>query len=436
MTLGFTDWTNGDRLTLFRAENIARLDLRETTMRPALHWVLASAFLAMASVADAGPFEDGQAAYDRHDYSGALQVWRPLADDGDAKVQNKLGNMYANGQGVAQDYAEAVAWFRKAADQGYANAQANLGSAYANGNGVPRDYAEALKRLRKSADQGFFGGQYYLGAMYEQGRGVAQDYVEAAQWYRLAADQGYPAAQARLGYMYAYGQGVAQDYAEAVAWFRKAADQGFADAQFALGYMYENGQGATRDYAEAVRWYGAAAKQGNARGEYRLGLMYSQGQGVPKDDAKAMQWFRLAAGQGNADAHAKLPPAPPPATPNPGTNQPSDRSFLDCASTGGHGEYTRKDYLRDATGLTYDQLEYMTEIISMMNCGQSFSRYTLRDFKCDPRFKGLSLVQAGVIARVLSIATCGQLPVNSMPPERRPKIMMDMGGGLLMEMPN
>ncbi len=28
------------------------------------------------------------------------------------------------------------------------------------------------------------------------------------------------------------------------------------------------------------------------------------------------------------------------------------------------------------------------------------------------------------------------LPVNSMPPEPRPKIMEDMGGGLLMEMPN
>jgi hypothetical protein len=45
-------------------------------MRPVFQSVLSSAFLAMASVADAGQFEDGQAAYDRHDYARALQVWR------------------------------------------------------------------------------------------------------------------------------------------------------------------------------------------------------------------------------------------------------------------------------------------------------------------------------------------------------------------------
>ena len=123
-------------------------------MRLALRSVLMAVFLAMASVADAGPFEDGQAAYDRHDYARALQDWRPLADHGDAKAQNGLGVIYGNGQGVPQDYTEAVKWFRLAADQGYANAQASLGYAYANGQGVSRDYAEAAKWLRLAADQG------------------------------------------------------------------------------------------------------------------------------------------------------------------------------------------------------------------------------------------------------------------------------------------
>ena len=84
-------------------------------MRPIFQSVLAAAFLAMASVAVAGPFEDGQAAYDRHDYATALQVWQPLADHGDAKAQNKLGNMFGIGQGVPKDYAEAVKWYRSAA---------------------------------------------------------------------------------------------------------------------------------------------------------------------------------------------------------------------------------------------------------------------------------------------------------------------------------
>ena len=41
----------------------ARLGPRETKMRSAFQMVLAAAFLAVASVADAGSFEDGQAAY-------------------------------------------------------------------------------------------------------------------------------------------------------------------------------------------------------------------------------------------------------------------------------------------------------------------------------------------------------------------------------------
>jgi uncharacterized protein len=61
-------------------------------MRFVFQSVLTAAFLAMASVAVAGPFEDGQAAYDRHDYAAALQVWRPLADDRDAEAQAALGN--------------------------------------------------------------------------------------------------------------------------------------------------------------------------------------------------------------------------------------------------------------------------------------------------------------------------------------------------------
>ena len=65
-------------------------------------------------------------ADDASDFRQTLQ----LAEQGDAKAQNNLGAMYANGQGVRQDYAEAFRWFRQAAEQGYAKAQFNLGLMY------------------------------------------------------------------------------------------------------------------------------------------------------------------------------------------------------------------------------------------------------------------------------------------------------------------
>ncbi len=55
------------------------------------------------------------AAYDRGDYATALREWRPLAEQGHADAQFKLGVMYFNGRGVPQDYAQAHKWFNFAA---------------------------------------------------------------------------------------------------------------------------------------------------------------------------------------------------------------------------------------------------------------------------------------------------------------------------------
>ena len=138
----------------------------------------------------AGPFEDALAAYKRGDYATALRLWRPLADQGDAKAQSGLGGMYFMGDGVAQDDATAAAWWRKAAEQGYARAQTNLGVMYNKGRGVPKDYAEAIRWWRLAAEQGYTRAQYNLGRMYDKGDGVPQDHAEAVKWYRLAAEQG------------------------------------------------------------------------------------------------------------------------------------------------------------------------------------------------------------------------------------------------------
>jgi len=95
--------------------------------------------LACGERALAASVEDGQAAYNMGDYKTALEVWQPLAEQGNARAQNNLGVMYENGKGVPQNIAEAVKWYRLAAQQGYAGAQNNLGLIYAIGRGIKRD---------------------------------------------------------------------------------------------------------------------------------------------------------------------------------------------------------------------------------------------------------------------------------------------------------
>ena len=70
-----------------------------------------SLIICIAHVAGAGPIDEGQAAYDRGDYSTALKIWRPLAEQGDARAQFDLGEMYRRGRGVPQDYVRAYMWF-------------------------------------------------------------------------------------------------------------------------------------------------------------------------------------------------------------------------------------------------------------------------------------------------------------------------------------
>ena len=151
-------------------------------------------------------------------------------------------------------------WLRKAAEQGDAKAQFLLGDMYVSGKGVTKDEVEAVRWLRKAAEQGDAEAQANLGLMYDIGEGVAQDNAEAARWYRKAAEQGHAGAQLLLGVIYATGKGVAEDDAEAARWLRKAAEQGKAEAQLRLGAMYSTG--VLTNYVAAYKWLNIAASTG------------------------------------------------------------------------------------------------------------------------------------------------------------------------------
>jgi TPR repeat protein len=165
---------------------------------------------AVATPTTAQDYDKGALAYQAGDYETALQEWRPLAEQGNAQAQVKLGVMYVYGNGVPQDYTEAVNWFRLAAEQGNAEAQ------------------------------------FYLGYMYTDGEGVIQDYAEAVNWFRLAAEQGNAEARDDL--------------------IRLASEQGNAPAQYALGSMSADGDGVIQDTFIAHMWFNISAANGHELG--------------------------------------------------------------------------------------------------------------------------------------------------------------------------
>jgi TPR repeat protein len=118
--------------------------------------VLAMSLLlaACGDKVDKARIQGAEAAYRKGDFKTAREVFQAMSEQGNARAQFYLGEMYLSGSGVAKDYAQALKWASAAAEQ-------------------------------KSPDA-----QYTLGMMYESGKGVAQDYVLAHMWYSLSGTSG------------------------------------------------------------------------------------------------------------------------------------------------------------------------------------------------------------------------------------------------------
>jgi TPR repeat protein len=271
-----------------------------------------------------------------------------VAECGVAEAQFRLGEMYADGQGVEQDIGKSIAYLEKAAGQGHVEAAYFLGDYLCN---KQDHYEKGVELLRQAAERGHIAAtyrlywgdrqdengqdlaqdrektekwfrkatnswdadeqerrmpcrrkrrsaKYHLGILYDDAPGHVHDYAVAASWYRQAAEQGLPEAVARLGTMYYLGHGVEQSDEKAAECFERAAKDGNSWAQDYLGEMHEQGLVVAKDEEKAAYWYKKAAKKGHASAQYHLALLYESGRGVEKNPVEARKWFDQAAAQG------------------------------------------------------------------------------------------------------------------------------------------
>ena len=147
---------------------------------------------------------------------------RAAAEKGDAKAQERLGDLCRFGEGVRRNVDEAETWYKKASDQGNWDALAKLAWLYELSRKEVKPSARAVEGLyHKSAEHGSLLGMERLADMYLKGRGVNGTRADAITWYRKAADAGSMHGMFWLGLMYENGIEVEQDYAEAAKWCRR-----------------------------------------------------------------------------------------------------------------------------------------------------------------------------------------------------------------------
>lgn len=294
--------------------------------------------LVLASGADvsAAPLDDGIAAYTARDPQRALDILRPVAEQGVADAQYFVGRIYFdNPGGVARDPAEALRWFRLSGEQGHPIAQYHVGAIYRNGIGVERNDTEAAKWIRQAADQHYDLAQNVIGEIYRDGRGVSRDLTEAKRWFQLAADQSQAVAEYNLGRLYLNGQGVARDEAEAARYLERSAGHGYAPARNELAALTQRAAPAAGaaiqanppvtaqmmssrldgiraaeagDGPRALSILTTVADAGDMDAQYFVGRVHGDGNraGVPMNQPEMVKWFRLAAQQGHVIAQYRL----------------------------------------------------------------------------------------------------------------------------------
>jgi cell division septation protein DedD len=158
------------------------------------HLVAAAMLIWAASPVPAQSVKAGIEAWQRSDYSGAVAIWRPLAEKGDADAEFNLGQAYRLGRGVPTNLSAAKTWFERAAGQGHVDAETTLGLLlFQNG-----DQAEGLKWLKKAADQGEPRALLVYGTALVNGDSVPQDPVLGYAFVSRAAAQGLQPAKDTL----------------------------------------------------------------------------------------------------------------------------------------------------------------------------------------------------------------------------------------------
>jgi cell division septation protein DedD len=163
-----------------------------------MHKLLLGLIIGMAAMpATAQSVRDGIEAWQKGDTAGAVAIWRPLAERGDADAAFNLGQAYRLGKGVVIDLAQAQNWLERAARTGHVDAQTTLGLLlFQNGNRV-----SAMRWLGLAADAGEPRALLMVGTALYNGDGLPVDQVKAYAYVSRAAAQGLAPAQATLADM-------------------------------------------------------------------------------------------------------------------------------------------------------------------------------------------------------------------------------------------
>jgi len=288
-----------------------------------------------------GPAKLAMDAFAAGHHAKAIELAKPLADDGVADAIYLMGFAYESGKGVVGDRAKAVAYYRKGAEKKHKDSiyrlsfillasekpeerdQARLaletaakddptvaarilGEAYLRSlfTATP-DSEKALFWWQQAAAAGdvpsilliarFYEGQFGFPELKNQEKAIAA--------YAKAAGLGNPGAMAALGSRYLSGDAKIRDEKKGREWLKKAIAAKEYSAYLALGDFEEN---VKKNLKAALAEYERGKDAGQIDCMVRAADFYIEGKGIEKDPGRGHALLKSAAEAGNATANFRL----------------------------------------------------------------------------------------------------------------------------------
>ncbi|KAI8137438.1 hypothetical protein BJV82DRAFT_661325 [Fennellomyces sp. T-0311] len=244
-----------------------------------------------------------------------------------------LGDMLANGKGVALDVAKSAKYFNAAAKIGYTPAQYMAGYYCEHGTAGYQNIKEAEKWYNLAAAKGYAKAQAALGSLLvrqtddletdqlrnerskqalhwlysaaeQEGQLVNKSRQKAFEYYERFLDGAdsadFGVTHYMMGVNYRHGdRELKRNDTLALKHFHLSAESGFAQAQRVLGNMYADGIGVRKNESEAHRLFQRAAAQGDALAQCWLGKQYQHGRGCLKNTQRAINCYKKVAQSNN-----------------------------------------------------------------------------------------------------------------------------------------
>ena len=254
--------------------------------------------------------QQGITAFDNKDFNAAYRILKPLAEQGNARAQARLGFIYLShsykvkelnerykGKKVSRfdiTYTTAHKWLRLAATQKDSEAAFWLGYLlYAESMD-----AEAVPFFEIAAANGKIFAKNYLAELYmHHSKPAKKKQPEEAARLLLSLSENIDQID------YNYYLHTLDDFSNKSSMLKSILDtmNSIAGDLNDIAHDHLEGNSIIQDYKKAVKLFRLGAKLGRPLCAYNMGAMYSTGKGVLQDPISAHMWFNIAAARGVKD---------------------------------------------------------------------------------------------------------------------------------------